>query len=40
VRLPRLRLEVLPGAGHLPWIDQPTAFRSLVNDALVSVFAR
>jgi len=21
-RLPRLRLEVLPDAGHLPWIDQ------------------
>ena len=40
VRLPRLKLEVLPGAGHLPWIDQPTAFRALVNDALVSVFAR
>ena len=39
-RLPRLRLEVLPGAGHLPWIDQPTAFRALVNDALGSVFAR
>ena len=40
VRLPRLRLEVLPGAGHLPWIDQPTAFRALVNDALVRVFTR
>ena len=40
VRLPRLKLEVLPGAGHLPWIDQPTAFRTLVNDALASVFAR
>jgi len=39
-RLPRLRLEVLPGAGHLPWIDQPTAFPALVNDALVSVVAR
>lgn len=40
VRLPRLRLEVLPGAGHLPWIDQPTEFRALVKDALTSVFAR
>jgi proline iminopeptidase len=40
VRLPRLKLEVLPGAGHLPWIDQPTGFRTLVNDALASVFAR
>ena len=40
VRLPRLKLVVLPGAGHLPWIDQPTAFRALVNDALASVFAR
>jgi proline iminopeptidase len=40
VRLPRMKLEVLPGAGHLPWIDQPAAFRTLVNDALVSVFAR
>ena len=39
-RVPRLRLEVLSGAGHLPWIDQPAAFRALVNDALVRVFAR
>jgi proline iminopeptidase len=40
VRLPRMKLAVLPGAGHLPWIDQPAAFRDLVNDALASVFAR
>ncbi|HKH90728.1 MAG TPA: alpha/beta hydrolase [Gemmatimonadaceae bacterium] len=39
-RLPRLRLEVLPDAGHLPWIDQPLAFSSLVRDALERAIAR
>ncbi len=33
-RLPRVRLEVLPGAGHLPWIDRPEQFRTLLSDAL------
>ncbi len=39
-RLPRLRLEVLPGAGHLPWIDRPDQFRTLVAHALGSVGER
>lgn len=29
--VPRLELSVLPGAGHLPWIDQPEAFRTLLQ---------
>ena len=33
-RLPRLRLEVVPRAGHLLWIDQPERFQSLVTEGL------
>jgi proline iminopeptidase len=29
--VPRLELSVLPEAGHLPWIDQPDAFRALLQ---------
>jgi proline iminopeptidase len=29
--VPRLELSVLPDAGHLPWIDQPEAFRTLLQ---------
>jgi pimeloyl-ACP methyl ester carboxylesterase len=29
--VPRLELSVLPDAGHLPWIDQPDAFRALLQ---------
>jgi len=36
VRLPRLRLEVLPRTGHLLWIDQPERFQTLVVDARAS----
>jgi pimeloyl-ACP methyl ester carboxylesterase len=28
--VPRLELSILPNAGHLPWIDQPEAFRTLL----------
>ncbi|CAA9332948.1 MAG: hypothetical protein AVDCRST_MAG16-1350 [uncultured Frankineae bacterium] len=27
---PRARTVVLPGAGHFPWVDEPTAFRTAV----------
>lgn len=29
--VPRLELAVLPDAGYLPWIDQPEAFRTLLQ---------
>jgi proline iminopeptidase len=29
--VPRLELSVIPDAGHLPWIDQPEAFRQLLQ---------
>lgn len=29
--VPRLQLSILPDAGHLPWIDQPDAFRALLQ---------
>ncbi|MFC8715260.1 alpha/beta fold hydrolase [Streptomyces sp. NPDC057197] len=32
--LPRVRRTVLPGAGHLPWVEEPAAFRDAVAAAL------
>ncbi|MBK6850485.1 MAG: alpha/beta hydrolase [Burkholderiales bacterium] len=34
-RLPRARLQVLPGAGHTPMADQPGEFALLLREALV-----
>lgn len=31
---PRARLEVLAGAGHRPWVEEPERFRELVEDFL------
>jgi pimeloyl-ACP methyl ester carboxylesterase len=28
------RLEILEGAGHFPWVDEPNAFRSAVGGFL------
>jgi pimeloyl-ACP methyl ester carboxylesterase len=39
-RLPRTRLVVLPGAGHLPWIDDPVRFGALVSEALTRATTR
>ena len=33
-RLPRVRLEVLRGAGHSAWIDEPTRFSALAAEGL------
>lgn len=30
-QVPRLELTILPSAGHLPWIDQPEAFREALR---------
>ena len=35
-QVPRLELTVLPGAGHLPWIDQPVAFTEALKRHLAS----
>ncbi|WP_095046490.1 alpha/beta fold hydrolase [Streptomyces sp. WM6386] len=32
--LPRVRRVVLPGAGHLPWVEDPEGFREAVEAAL------
>ncbi|QYG93937.1 alpha/beta hydrolase [Iamia sp. SCSIO 61187] len=29
--LPQVRLEVVPGAGHLPWVEAPLAVRSAIS---------
>ncbi|MEV0174058.1 alpha/beta hydrolase [Streptomyces sp. NPDC050803] len=34
--LPRVRRVVLPGAGHLPWVEDPAGFREAVAAALAS----
>jgi pimeloyl-ACP methyl ester carboxylesterase len=39
-RLPRARLEVLPGAGHSAWVDQPARFATVVGEALARATAR
>ncbi len=31
---PQARAEVLAGAGHFPWVDEPAAFAALVGDFL------
>jgi proline iminopeptidase len=33
------RLEVVPGAGHFPWLDAPEAYASIVEDFIVEVSA-
>ncbi len=33
-QLPRARIEVLPGAGHGAWIDEPVRFNALVSEGL------
>jgi pimeloyl-ACP methyl ester carboxylesterase len=30
-RLPNAELKLLPGAGHWPWIDQPSALNSVLE---------
>ncbi|UIX30553.1 alpha/beta fold hydrolase [Streptomyces sp. GQFP] len=32
--LPRVRRAVLPEAGHLPWVEDPTGFRQAVASIL------
>ena len=32
--VPRLELRIIPGAGHLPWIDRPEAFREALRHHL------
>ncbi|ELS56750.1 alpha/beta fold hydrolase [Streptomyces viridochromogenes] len=32
--LPRVRRVILPGAGHLPWVEDPKGFREAVASAL------
>ncbi|MEV0640278.1 alpha/beta fold hydrolase [Streptomyces sp. NPDC050619] len=32
--LPRVRRVILPGAGHLPWVEDPKGFRAAVANAL------
>lgn len=32
--VPRLKLSIIPGAGHLPWIDQPEGFREALRHHL------
>lgn len=39
-RLPRVRLEVLPHAGHAAWIDEPARFAAVLADALTRATAR
>ena len=34
--LPHVRRVVLPGAGHLPWVESPDAFREAVTGALAA----
>ena len=34
--LPRVRRTVLPGAGHMPWVESPDAFRETVAGALAT----
>lgn len=35
--LPRVRRVVLPGAGHLPWAEDPAGFQSAVGDFLAGL---
>lgn len=34
--LPRVSRTVLDGAGHLPWVEEPNGFRSVVGDFLAA----
>ncbi len=36
--LPNAELRVLPGTGHLPWLERPDAFRDTIRRFLASVF--
>jgi proline iminopeptidase len=36
---PRAEQVVLPGAGHFPWVDEPAAFRAVVDDFLGTMTA-
>lgn len=33
-QIPGARLDVLPGSGHFPWVDDPARFKAVVSDAL------
>ena len=35
--LPRVSRTVLDGAGHLPWVEEPNGFRSVVGDFLAEL---
>jgi proline iminopeptidase len=35
----QVRLEVLPGAGHFPWLDQPDLLRAVLADFVTEVAA-
>ncbi|MEY9839130.1 alpha/beta fold hydrolase [Streptacidiphilus sp. EB103A] len=35
--LPRVSRTLLTGAGHLPWVEQPNGFRSVVGDFLADL---
>ena len=35
----RARLEVLPEAGHFPWLDQPDRLRAVLSDFVAGVAA-
>jgi pimeloyl-ACP methyl ester carboxylesterase len=39
-RLPRARLAVVPGAGHLAWRDEPARFAAAAGDALARAVGR
>jgi 3-oxoadipate enol-lactonase len=32
--IPGARLAVIAGAGHFPWVEQPTAFRAALDEFL------
>jgi proline iminopeptidase len=35
-RIPGAQLEVIAGAGHFPWVEQPAAFRAALDEFLVA----
>jgi len=36
-RVPGAKVEVIPGCGHFPWLEQPGAVRSAVEAFLVGL---